>query len=125
MASLAYRWALSLRMLLADLELGAHIVDPTVIWTDSQILLDGTRCERLGKSSRWLAARYAMIRFGIACGAIIPRKRAASDNVADLVTKALGGAAFARHRATILGLAHAISPTWAATWGFDEEGPEA
>ena len=120
MATLAYRWKLSLRMLLVDLEIGAELVDPTIVWTDSQILLDGTQCERLGKSSRWLAARYAMIRFGIQCGAIVARKRDGDDNVADIVTKPLTGAAFAKHRATILGLAHAISPVWAGEWGLDE-----
>jgi len=124
MTTLAYRWTLSLRMLLADLEIGAELVDPTIIWTDSQILLDGTRCERLGKSSRWLAARYAMIRFGIQCGAITARKQEGAENVSDIVTKLLTGALFAKHRATILGLAHAISPAWAGQWGLtaDESG---
>ena len=122
MTTLAYRWTLSLRMLLADLEIGAELVDPTIIWTDSQILLDGTRCERLGKSSRWLAARYAMIRFGIQCGAITARKREGAENVSDIVTKPLAGALFAKHRATILGLAHAISPAWAGQWGLAVDG---
>jgi len=108
MATLAYRWTLSLRMLLADLGLGAPAVGPTTLWTDSQILLDGTRCERLGKSSRWLAARYAMMRFGVACGIIAPSKCPAADNVSDIVTKPLTGEALVRHRATILGLAHAV-----------------
>ena len=117
MASLAYRWTLALRMLLADLDVGAEQTQPTLLLTDSQILLDGTNCERLGKSSRWLAARYAMIRFGIACRAIAPRKCAAADNVADIVTKPLGGPAYARHRATILGLAHAATLVWEERWG--------
>jgi len=114
MATVAYRWSLSLRMLLADLGLDAELVEPTILWTDSQILLDGTRCERLGKSSRWLAARYAMIRFGIMCGAITACKRDAADNVSDIVTKPLTVATFAKHRATIQGLVYAILPSWAA-----------
>ena len=117
MASLAYRWTLALRMLVADLDVGVGQDDPTPLWTDFQILLDGTNCERLGKSSRWLAARYAMIRFGIACRAIFPRKCPAAENVADIVTKPLAGVAYARHRATILGLSHAIGLVREARWG--------
>ena len=48
-----------------------------------------------------------MMRFGVACGIIAPSKCPAADNVSDIVTKPLTGEAFARHRATILGLAHA------------------
>ena len=94
-------------MLLTDLDLGVGPLDPTTLWTDSQILLDGTHCERLSKSSRWLATRYAMIRFGIASGAIKPMKVSAEDNLADLLTKPLTGARFERLRAAVLGLAHA------------------
>ena len=58
-----------------------------------------------------------MIRFGIACRAISPRKCLAAENVADIVTKPLAGVAYARHRATILGLPHAIGLVWEARWG--------
>ena len=47
-----------------------------------------------------------MIRHGRACGLIDPIKVKSADNVADIVTKPLTGAAFVRHLATILGLAH-------------------
>ena len=117
MASLAYRWTLALRMLPADLDVGAEQTQPTSLLTDSQILLDGDNCERLGKSSRWPAACYVKVRFGIACRAIAPRKCAAAGNVADIGTKPLGGPAYARHRATILGLAHAAALVWEERWG--------
>ena len=45
-----------------------------------------------------------MIRWGLACKTIRLMKVPAADNVADIVTKCLTGAAFIRHRATILGL---------------------
>ena len=68
-------------------------------------MIDGTGCERLKKSSRWMASRYAMIRWGLAaCGTIDLRKADAADNCADIVTKCLTGETFFLHRKTILGL---------------------
>ena len=64
MCTLAYKYTLAVRMLLADLGLGDEML-PTRFYTDSKIVLDGSKCERLMKSSRFGAARYAMIRFGI------------------------------------------------------------
>ena len=58
-----------------------------------------------------------MIRSGIACSAIVPRKCLAAENVADIVTKPLTGVAYARHRASILGLSHAIGLVREAQWG--------
>ena len=106
MASTAYKFTLAMRMLLYDIGVGAPRVDPTPFYTDSQIILGGSECERLVKSSRWLAARYAMMRYGKASGAIMPTKIKGEDNVADIVTKPLVGATFERHRSTILGHAH-------------------
>ena len=103
MATTCYKYVAALRMLLLDMRVGAEQMDPTPMYTDSQILLDGTDCERLVKSSRWLASRYAMIRYGKACGVINPIKVPGEDNVADIVTKALTGQVFRKHRATLLG----------------------
>jgi len=75
--------------------------------TDSQTVLDGTHCERRGKSSRWLASRRAMIRAGEERGTIDPRKLDGAEMVADIVTEALAGTVFKKHRTTILGLSHA------------------
>ena len=71
---------------------------------DAQAVLDGTECERLDKKSRWMAMRYAMLRWGIRCGTIRPLKRASKDNPADGLTKCLTGADFTRARARLLGL---------------------
>ena len=103
MATTCYKYVAALRMLLLDMRVGAEQMDPTPMYTDSQILLNGTDCERLVKSSRWLASRYAMIRYGKACGVINPIKVPGEDNVADIVTKALTGQVFRKHRATLLG----------------------
>ena len=103
MATLAYKYTMALRMLLYDLDLGSRRMRPTRFYTDAQIILDGTDCERLVKSSRWLASRYAMIRHGRATGVIEPVKIDGEDNVADIVTKALTGKTYLKHRATMLG----------------------
>ena len=57
-----YKYILSMRMLLLDLGVPADELGPTPMMTDSQIMPDGTACERLVKSSRWLAARYSCTR---------------------------------------------------------------
>ena len=106
MATSCYKYVLALRMLLLDLRLHADPMGPTPLYTDSQILLDGSQFEKLAKSRRWLATRYAMIRHGRACGLIDPIKVKSEDNVADIVTKPLTGETFERQRATILGLSH-------------------
>jgi hypothetical protein len=86
-----------------DLALAVGPTEPTVLYTDAQALIDGTGCERLQKSSRWMASRYAMVRWGLRCGTIDLRKVAAADNCADIVTKCLTGPQFFKHRDTILG----------------------
>jgi hypothetical protein len=60
--------------------------------------------ERLGKSSRWLAARHAMLRFGEECGALAPKKCPTEANRSDILTKPSTGRAFVEHRAAVLGL---------------------
>ena len=60
-------------------------------------MIDGTGCERLKKSSRWMATRYAMIRWGLLCRSIRLAKVAADRNCADIVTKVLTGELFQRH----------------------------
>ena len=106
-----YKYILAMRMLLLDIGVPADELDATPMMTDSQITLDGTACERLVKSSRWLAARYAMIRRGIASDIILPTKIPGATNVADILTKPLQGSAFLAHRATILGLQHWVGAT--------------
>ena len=104
MGTLAYKYILALRTLQTDLDVGVAPISPTLLFSDAQAIIDGTGCKRLKKSSRWMATRYAMIRRGLACKTIRLMKVPAFDNVADIVTKCLTGAAFIRHRAAILGL---------------------
>jgi hypothetical protein len=51
----------------------------------------------MAKSSRWLAVRYAMVRWAEKCRTV------RMGNCSDIMTKCLVGPAFIRHRATILG----------------------
>ena len=108
-STLAYKYIVALRALTNDLDVGAAPTKPTPLYTDAQAIIDGTGCERLKKSSRWMGTRYAMIRWGLACRTIRLAKVPAVDNCADIVTKCLVGEAFFRHRATILGLPHVPS----------------
>jgi hypothetical protein len=104
LATLAYKYVIAARFLQAELDVGAAPAEPTPLYLDAQAVLDGTNCERLVKSSRWLAMRYAMLRWGIACGTIAPRKLLTAMNPADGLTKCLTGKAFENARARLLGL---------------------
>ena len=70
MSTLALKYIVAMRKLQRDLDVGVAPLDPTPLFTDAQAMIDGTGCERLSKSSRWMASRYAMIRWGLACGTI-------------------------------------------------------
>ncbi len=54
---------------------------PTPIFTDSKAVIDGTDCARLVQSSYWLAAKYAMMRWGLAYGSALLDKIDAISNV--------------------------------------------
>ena len=60
--------------------------------------------ERLNRKTRWLAAKYAMIRWGTVCRAIHLARVASEDMVADIVTKAIAGAALYALWARVLSL---------------------
>ena len=85
----AYKRILGLRTLLADLNFGLEPVGPTPLYTDSKSLADGQACERTDKNSRWMATRYAMVRWGIECGSIDLRLVTGEENCAGIFTKAL------------------------------------
>ena len=104
LATLAYKYVVSARFLQCELDVGASPAAPTPLYLDAQAVLDGTNCERLAKSSRWMAMRYAMLRWGIACGTISPRKLLTAMNPADGLTKCLTGKPFENGRARLLGL---------------------
>jgi len=100
----AYKRILGLRTLLSDLDLGLEPVGPTPLYTDSKSVAAGQACERIDKNSRWMATRYAMIRWGIECGTVDLRLVTGDHNCADIFTKALVGETFVQHRRTVLGL---------------------
>ena len=104
MATLAYKYLLAALLLLAELRVGVTPTGPTPFYLDAQAVLDGTTCERLAKKSRWMAMRYAMLRWGIMCGTIDPRKRPSAHNPSDGLTKCLVGTPFTHARARLLGL---------------------
>jgi hypothetical protein len=103
MATLAYKYLLAAHLLLAELRVGVTPPGPTPFYLDAQAVLDGTSCERLAKKSRWMAMRYAMLRWGIACGTIDPQKLPSSRNPSDGLTKCLVGKPFMNARARLLG----------------------
>ena len=52
MATTCYKYIMALRMMLHELGVGPNKpVDPTPMFTDSKVLLDGAASERLSKSS--------------------------------------------------------------------------
>ena len=104
LATLAYKYVIVARFLQCELDVGAAPAEPTPLYLAAQAVLDGTNCERLAKSSRWMAMRYAMLRWGIACGTIHPRKLLTAMNPADGLTKCLTGKPFENGRARLLGL---------------------
>ena len=69
--SMAFKHTVAIRTLQSELELGVGPTVPTVLITDAQAATDGSHMERLTGKTRWLAAKYAMIRWGVACRAIM------------------------------------------------------
>ena len=104
LATLEYKYVIAARFLQSELEVGTAPAEPTPLYLDAQAVLDGTNCERLARSSRCMAMRYAMVRWGISCGTISPRKLLAAMNPADGLTKYLTGKPFENGRARLLGL---------------------
>jgi hypothetical protein len=87
-------------------ELGCATPRANDLLEDNRAVLDGTESslDRLSKESRYVCARYAMLRAAKDGGAVFPRKVASAENVADLMTKPLTGADFFYLRRKILGL---------------------
>ena len=106
MATLAYKYTPAAWFLMTELDVGVAPAGPTVFHLDAQAVLVGTSCERLAKSSRWMAVRYTMLRWGQACRSIEPRKRPSAQNPSDGLTKCLTGVPFLNGRARLLG--HAV-----------------
>ena len=105
MVTRALKYAVAIRTTQKDLQIGIAPTSPTIIYTDAEAVVSGRGAERMAKSSRWLATRYAMIRWAERCNTVRLAQIASEDNCADIMTKCLTGALFMRHRARVLGLA--------------------
>ena len=79
-----------------------------VIYTDAEAVINGTGAERMTKSSRWLATRYALLRWVDFCRIARTAKVGTAFNCGDIITKCLTGLLFFRHRARVLGMAAAV-----------------
>ena len=102
-ATEAYKYTVAARFLQAELDINVAPTRPTRFYLDANSVLDGCECERLTKATRWMAMRYAMIRWGTACRSIAPTKLPSAENPADGFTKCLTGARFIASRAFLLG----------------------
>ena len=102
-ATEAYKYTVAARFLQAELGIDVAPTRPTRFYLDANSVLDGYECERLTKATRWMAMRYAMIRWGTACRTILPTKLPSADNPSDGFTKCLTGARFVSARAFLLG----------------------
>jgi hypothetical protein len=102
--STALKYVIVVRTLQIELGCGVGPKRSTPVFTDSKTIIDGTDCERLIRSFRWLAAEYPMVRWGLACGTITLDKVPGETNLADLMTKPITGSRFATLRARVLGL---------------------
>ena len=100
---MAYKQTLAARFIQAELGVGVAPTVPTPLYLDASVVLDGFECERITRDSRWMAMRYAMIRWGKTCATIDPRKLPTADNPADGNTKCLTGPAFIAARNRLLG----------------------
>jgi hypothetical protein len=109
-AATAYKYTLAARLLQAELRVGVAPTRPTRFYLDATSVLDGYECERLTKATRWMAMRYAMIRWGTACKSIDPTKLSTDENPADGFTKCLTGPRFVAARAFLLGYPTADPP---------------
>jgi hypothetical protein len=104
MVTRAIKYAIAARIIQTDLDIGIAPSTPTIVYTDADAVASGRGAEHMAKSSRWLATRYAMIRWAERCRTIRLARVEAAGNCADIMTKCLTGTTFFRHRSTILGL---------------------
>ena len=102
---------MAFRTLQSELELEVAPTEPTPLYTDAQAVTDGSSMERMTRATRWLAAKYAMIRWGTACRAITLGQVSSEDMVADILTKAIVGVRFYSLRARVLGLLPGMAGT--------------
>ena len=109
--TVALKYTVAIRTLHSELELDVAPTEPTSLYTDAQAVTDGSSMERMTRATRWLAAKYAMVRWGIACRAIALGIVSSKDQIADIVTKPLVGMRFYSLRVRVLGLRPGMAGT--------------
>ena len=77
---------------------------PTTLNTDASAVIDGVLMDKVSRQSRYLCTRQHMMRQGLEDGTITLKKIPGEENVANLGTKPMAGAAFIHQRALALGL---------------------
>ena len=77
-----------------EFDIGVGPTEPTSIFTDAKAVTDGSHLEKPTRSSRRLATKYAIIRWGIALRAIRLARVEAGAQTADILTKPLVGDEF-------------------------------
>ena len=100
----AIKAIIGLRILFRELQQPHLVLEPTPVFTDAQAVLDGTQCRRVTKESKWVSINYALVRQAIADGAVTVHKCPTEENIADVFTKPLTGAPFARAQQALQGL---------------------
>jgi hypothetical protein len=70
-------------------ELGHNITQPTTIWVDNQAAIAHAITEMTMQRTKHIDIKYHFIRDAVAQGTIIPDYMDTTDNLADLLTKAL------------------------------------
>jgi hypothetical protein len=96
----AAKAVIGVRIFLRELRLPP--LHPTPIYTDAKVVMDGSRCRRVSRESKWVATRYAMVRKAEADGAIVLVKHPTEELDADILTKPLTGAKFVLARARVM-----------------------
>ena len=102
LATVVLKAILALRLQLRELD--RSIDAPTVVYMGSSDVLLGRQAEHLSRNSRYMAARYAMIREAEQALALPYIEILGTLNVADLLSKPLVGKAFKLMRGMALGL---------------------
>ena len=83
----AVKYNIGIRALLRDFDIGIAPTQPTNIYTDAEAVVSGRGGERMAKSSRWMAVRYAMLRWAETCLTARLGKTTSVGNCADIMTK--------------------------------------
>jgi hypothetical protein len=61
--TVALKYTVAIRTLQSELELDVAPSEPTPLYTNAQAVIDGSSMGRMTRATRWLAAKYAMVRW--------------------------------------------------------------